>query len=223
MKLNITLLLGCLLGIFMFSCDSMESIHEDYYELSKRIYIGKSEIQDVHPGFNRAELIWKINRDPKLDRCCIYWNGRKDSLCVTPDYSDTIMSKVIDLPEGKYILEMVNWGDSGEKSLSESISVETFGKNYQSGLVARPIFSIDIAETATIHWGSEEKCEYVEFTYINNNNKSCKLHIDSSEYETVIKDFKPESEFSYISFYKPANNSIDIIPSGVYKGVFPKQ
>lgn len=208
MKLRI--FVNVVIIILLLGCDKMDSIHEKYYELSERVYVGIPDLQSVNPGYNRALVSWKISRDPKIDRCCIYWS-KKDSMVVSPNYSDTIMRQMVELPEGIYRIEMINWSKDGNRSLVKSMSVETYGDEYRSKLLARPISSVvRDGDDVTIKWGSRESCVYVDLIYTDLEGFDKTVRINMNEYETILEKCS-DNRIYYVSYFLPFENAVDTV------------
>ena len=206
----------------MMSCDDINSVHQEYLDKGEQLYIGAPYIVDAYSGYNRIELVWKLNADPKITETSIYWNNGKDSINVVADRSDTVMREIIDLPEDKYIFEMINRDRYGNTSLSEIISSESFGEVYKSELRNRSIISqvVRVEGGLDLNWTSEPGCVGMNFSYVNNKGEELKLKIGANEVTTFIPDYVPDGEFSYSSLYVPVSTSIDTIATEVSEGEF---
>lgn len=133
------------------ACGDMYDVHEKYLKMGEETYLGIASDLEANSGFNRIELKWKLNADPRINASIISWEG-----CETPievpisadrDVNDYI-SKIIDLSEGKYIFSIINKSETGKESLIQTISGEVYGGSYQAGLSAQGINSMaaDIVE-----------------------------------------------------------------------------
>lgn len=194
------------------SCDDMYSIHEKYLNEKETVYIGYPDIISGNGGYERIQLIWKLNADPKIDECCIYWNNRADSLSVPVDRTDSIMSQILPLPEGKYLLEMVNKSKKGHRSLTSTISGESFGEKYQEGLYNRLVTNqVANQDSIILHWSLEEGCVGIDMNYINQNNQRKEVFVKSEQTTLILKDYVPGGYFTYSSLYLPEINAIDTI------------
>lgn len=203
------------------SCDDMYSIHEKYLETPEKTYIGYPDISAARGGFERIELSWKLNQDPKIKQCCIYWNDKADSLIVPPDRTDTIMRQIIPLPEGSYVFEMINRDDLGNTSLTQVISGRSYGENFKSSLVNMSVSSQEAKpDSIVLTWGLRENCIGTDFKYVNKNGEDKEVFLPGDQTNLVLKDYVPGGEFSYHSLYVPEVNAIDTVAAEDETGLF---
>ncbi|MDR2038690.1 MAG: discoidin domain-containing protein [Bacteroidales bacterium] len=194
------------------SCDDMYDIHQKYLDEGEEVYIGYPDIVAANGGFERIQLIWKLNADPKIAECCIYWNDREDSLTVPVNRTDTAMIQIIPLPEGKYIMEMVNKSRDGYCSLFNTVSVESYGEIYRKGLYNRLVTSQVAAENnITLQWSLEEGCVGTKMSYINKNGQEKEVFIKADQTTLVLDDYVSGGAFSYVSLFVPETSAIDTI------------
>lgn len=216
---NLAILL-CIL--FIYSCDDMYDIHKKYLDEGETTYLGKAYELKSFGGYERIKLAWKINADPKIEDSYIYWNNRKDSIIVPIDRSDTIMQRIIYLPEGKYQLEMINRNAKGEKSLIETVSAESYGEKYRERLYNRIISNMTTTSNGvSFKLSLEEGCVGTNFYYLDKNGEKKHLFIESNEVLIEVHDVAPGGEFKYNSLYLPEVSAIDSIPSFEDIGSFP--
>ena len=106
MKNIINYIVCSMLILGIAACGDMYDVHEKYLKMGEETYLGIASDLEANSGFNRIELKWKLNADPRINASIISWEG-----CETPievpisadrDINDYI-SNIIDLPEGKYI------------------------------------------------------------------------------------------------------------------------
>lgn len=207
----------------LIGCDSMISIHEQYLNQGEKIYLGIPEIVRAQAGEGRIQLIWKLNADPKIDKCCIYWNNRKDSIEIPADRSDTAMFYTVKVPEGKYTFEIKNKSNEyAETSLTQSVSASSYGAEYINSLYPRDIQSMVASPDSVImNWADVEGCIGVNLSYENNQGVTKKLYIGSDVKKTVLKDYVVGGAFSYNSLYVPEPDAIDTIASNESASYFP--
>ena len=216
-------LAGSMIALSLASCSSLYDAHEEYLT-AEEVYIGLADSLQANGGFKRVELKWILNADPRIKECEITWNGCEAPVLV--DASNAIpgeyMSKIVDVPEGKYIFKIVVKGQSGKESLSQTISGESYGDVYQSRLPQRSISSMTATpEKVTINWLPEENCVGVKVRYVKNEDDNKEMLVTEEEELTYISDFVPGGEFELVSLYKPEANAYDIIESLPTKRIFP--
>lgn len=228
MKTIFKIMMTVAIAIGSTSCGDIDSVHEKYYDLGGQPYIGVSDIQGANPGFEKAEVIWKISADTRIENCYIYWNKGTDSAIVAPDRTDTVMKYVIPLSEGAHMITMVNKSAEGDVSLERTMPVAVYGEEYKASLDAQAISSISSINSpsdrdVTINWAGLEGCIGMKITYTNTNDQAAtQMTWISSGQSTLFTDAKLGSEFTYESFYHPSENALDTVISPVIgEGIFP--
>ena len=204
-----------IVAVSLAACGDLYETHEKYLNMAEETYIGLADSLEANGGFNRIELKWQLNADPKINTCVISWNGAEQPLEFPADRSNKFMSKIIDLPEGKYIFKVVVKSDSGKESLPRTVSGEVYGSSYQSRLAQRGINSMTatLKDGITINWAPEEGCIGTNLTYTNKDGETKKLLIAEEENITVLADAVPGTEFILSSLFKPEENAIDNMES----------
>jgi hypothetical protein len=176
----------------------------------------------VRAGYGRIQLEWKLNADPRIDQSCIYWNNRADSMIVTVDRTVPMMKQLITLPEGKYILEIVNKSKDGYRSLTGTISGESYGETYKAALYNRAITDASATPTkATLTWAPEEGCVGVNMSYTNRDGQPATVFIESDQTVLELDDFVAGATYTYSSLYVPESGAVDTIASNEATGTFP--
>lgn len=205
----------CLMAVVFASCGDLYETHEKYLKMAEETYIGFADSLQANGGFNRIELKWKLNADPKISTCVISWNGSDESLEVAADRSKEYMTKIIELPEGKYIFTVIVKSDSGKESLPKTVSGEVYGATYQSRLPQRGINSItaSLSGGITLEWAPEEGCISTNLAYTNNNGEEKTISVGEDETTTVLPDAVPGTEFAISSVYKPEKEALDEVVS----------
>ena len=214
----------CLAWMGLAACGDLNDVHKEYLAMGEETYIGRADSLQANGGFKRIELKWMLNADPRISKCIITWEGNDKPIEIPIDhYTEGYLSKIIDMPEGKYIFTMYTVSESGKKSLTQTVSGEVYGDKYQARLSQKGIQSI-IADPkgATINWLPEEGCIGVNLSYVNKDGVTKKLDVAGDAVTTVIEDFVIGSKLSMSSLYKPEENAIDEIKSLESSVDFPK-
>lgn len=205
---------GCFAAVTIIACGDIYGIHEEYLKMGEETYIGRADSLKANAGFNRIELKWMLNADPRIKDCTITWNGCETPLIVPAERVDGYMSKIIELPEGKYVFKITVNSDSGKKSLLQTVSGEVYGSNYQASLPQKSIKSMAATpKGVTLTWVPEEGCVRNYLNYVSNTGDKKKLTLPGDVATTFIEDFEPGSEFILSSVFKPEKEAIDEIES----------
>ena len=190
---NIIRYIACGLSAFlMTACGDMYEIHEKYLEMGEETYLGAVQDLSAYSGFNRVKLEWYLNADPRISSCVVTWEGNENPVVVPVPENRVIkdpISVIIDLPEGKYIFNMITRSDTGKESLVRTIAGEVYGSTYQAGLSAQGINSISAdLNGVTINWVPLEGCTGTTLTYTNDEGKEKIIKVDKGQTSTVISD-----------------------------------
>lgn len=213
MKYLVVIIATLSLGM-LFACDDMYSVHQQYLDEGEQTYLGKPVVQMVQGGKERVQVVWKLNADPKIKTCCIYWNDRSDSLVVPPNYTDTVMRQIIPLEEGSYVFELMTKGDNGLTSLTSVTSGKSYGTNYQMGLYNVLLTNQSKTDDGLLMtWSIENGCVFSELEYVNNSGEKKKTRFAGDETNLVLDDYMPGGDFILQSYYLPEEFSIDTIPA----------
>jgi hypothetical protein len=205
------------------SCDGMNDLHLKYLETGEKIYAAKVDSVSPGPGNKRIQMEVFIYAQ-RIDHLRFYWNAGADSLDFNIGNQPGIFRCMIEnLPEREYLFEVVSFDKFGNRSLPFEVSSPAYGESYQSYLTNRRINSISIQEgAAVIEWlGLTEDAVFTTLYYKNSQDQDREIVIPSTESTTTIDDYKPESEFRYVTAYRPAANSPDLFETEETTGVFP--
>ncbi|MCT4590438.1 MAG: DUF4998 domain-containing protein [Carboxylicivirga sp.] len=223
MRLNIFKLISLfLLGYIVFSCgESIDDIHSDYIKGGEKIYIPKPLDVEVKPGNNRVELSWRLTSIQNVDEVVVSYDDTEEVVVSIEDQSDLLKKMIItNLSEGTHFFKLFTRNNKGVRSLvSDQVSTNVLGSNYQSNLVSRSFIGINVSSdgSATVTWGSPlEGTLTSRVSYRNNSGETKTLEVKNEDNTTVIPDFDPKGGLSVVSDYQP-DNSIDVFTSNVFK------
>jgi len=225
MKKLIYLMVVFISFLLIVSCDDMNSIHQKYLDEGENMYVGAPQILGIFSGNERVQLIWKINSDPKIAECRIFWNNMQDSISVIPDRKEPFMQKILPLPEGQYMIQMLNVSSNGNRSLAKTFPCESYGETYKKSLFNRfvSMYSYDANDqTFEINWSSSayENSIGTVITYVTTSGvKTDTIAKPGVTFNniTVLKNVVRDSEFSYRTLYKPNKDCIDIFSTETAK------
>ena len=218
MKNIIKCIVCSMLFIGMAACGDMYDVHEKYLKMGEETYLGIAKDLEANSGFNRIELKWKLNADPRINVSVITWEGCETPIEVpisTDREIDDYLSKIIDLPEGKYIFAIINKSETGKESLSQTISGEVYGPSYQADLSSQEVNSMlaTLSNGIVMQWIPLEGCIKTELTYTNNTGIVKKVTLTEGETTSILPDAVVGTEYKVVSYFKPTEEAIDEIPS----------
>jgi hypothetical protein len=209
-------------ALAMTSCGDLYEMHQKYLDRGEETYIGMADSVRVNGGLNRVEIKWKLNADPKINKCLISWGNDLPPIEVPVTTPGLGMSKIIDIAEGNYVFKIVVMSATGKKSLEQTVAGSSYGNLYIARLPKKAIRSIATsAAGATITWAPEEGCIGVRLEYLDSSEALQNVSIEGNPATTLITDFKPGSEFKVYTLFKPEKEAIDVIASEPATHQFP--
>jgi hypothetical protein len=209
-------------ALLLASCDDMNSVHQEFLDRGAGVQVGRPIIEAVKAGFERVEVEWMVDADPKIyeSRISYTLNGEQHtvSVPVDPNRTESLMTQIIEVPEGVYVFEMVNVTGDGFRSLRSSMSGRAFGETFQNRLRNRAATVSGQPGNATITFSVESGVVETRVTYVNNQNEEKVITIPGNQTTLNITDFLLGSTFTHSSFYRPERDAIDLIPSNPATG-----
>jgi hypothetical protein len=196
----------------------MDFKHEMYLEEGERIYIGKVDSLEIHPGENRASLKFWI-KDPRAQSVVFSWVPYNDSITLDLERTSSLDSfevQIGDIAEGRYTLRAISYDREGDSSLPLEKSFRIYGDNYQSSLVDRIITSISFDDNnnsldlnfSEIIYEGNIGIE-IFHTNLNGEEKDSILYNQEITYPLTFPNIDVTKGVSYRSIYLPDTLSVD--------------
>ncbi len=198
-----------------FSCKKMDSKYKDFIVPGGRVYTEKVRSPHAYSGHNRIKIEWLRGIDPNINKVRIFWNNYSDSVQVdVPPAGDTISYIFENLPEKSYSFIIKTYDKDGNFSVPVEVFGDSYGDNYQSGLLNRFISSaeLDSYGSLKVTWGPADISNGVlatEIKYTGKEGGSLIKRFGKDETTTILTDFKPGTELEYRTLYTPDSLSID--------------
>lgn len=197
------------------ACNKMDSTYKKYIVLGGVTYPEKANFAKVYNGHNRVKITWPRGSDPKVIKARIFWNNYTDSVEVNiPSTGDTISTIIENLPEKSYFFIVKTYDVKGHSSVPVELLSATYGDQYQSNLLSRPVNSsaIDANNKLTIQWDGADITNgafvsEIKYTDILGNIKYQRFPINESS--SIISDLMPGTSYQYRTVFKPDSLSLD--------------
>ncbi|MDU1891326.1 MAG: DUF4998 domain-containing protein [Dysgonomonas sp.] len=206
------------------SCDDMNDPHEPYLREGEIIYASKVDSVGVRSGNMRLALNIYI-KTQRIQKGILYWNNKMDSLEVSLEgIRGNVFKEVVieNLEEKSYVFNLISYDANNNKSLPFEVVGNVYGENYSSSLLNRTIDKIEkVDNKAVITWRRGSEALGVKIKYINDEGEAKEIFVESDADETEIEDFVSGEEFSYVTFYKPEENALDIFEAPERVQTFP--
>lgn len=214
----------CLMCMFLLSCGGMNDPIQEYLDKGEVNYIGRVDSVVTAGGKERIQFSWKINTDPRIEKCIICWNNGNDSIIFPIDRNKIVNGRITtvfdNMKEGTYVFNMYHTGQKGYNSIKQEVVGKVYGDLYKESLAPRKIKKIAaFKEQAEINWSSAEASLMLNLHYVNNKGNKIIKEVLPSEEKTIINDYSPGSKFSYETSFLPDENALDtfIVQSDVLK------
>jgi len=193
----------------------MDSTYKEFVVPGGLVYAGKANSPKVYPGLNRVKIAWLRGSDPDVVNARVFWNNFRDSAVVPiPPTGDTISVIINNLQEKSYSFVIRTYDKKGNSSIPVEVIGGSYGANYQSQLLTRPVNSTegDVSGKITIHWDSADIANgafasEVKYTDVNGNIRSKTFPTDLPTSE--ITGVKLNTSYQYRTMFKPDSLSID--------------
>jgi hypothetical protein len=220
-KILYPLLLAAVLGIAA-SCSKMD----DYKDIAgdrELSYPGKIENVVVFPGDGRVVVTGEFISDPKVVMCRIYWDLKEEHVDVPVDMSGgpQVLIKEILLPEKAYYFDIYTYDALGNFSIPVNGSGRSYGANYRATTSNRLTKSTTFSSGAvTIEWHQLDLTQgpiETTLTYTDTSDSEIEVIIPLAEQTTTLWDYKPGTDISYSTTYRPTASCLDVFETETTK------
>jgi len=195
--------------LVMTSCLKMNDNIKEYLDRGEINYIGKVDSAFALSGKERIIFKWKMNADPRIENCVIYWNNYRDS--VSFRISDLEVDKAgyftaeLRIAEGTYIFNMFHTGSKGHRSVREELTGRSYGTQFEQTLTNLMLSSTFFdGKDLTIKWiAAGNTVTGIRVTYTDaDGNKQTEI-FDPLDNEAFLPDFDPHQPLFYSTEHLP--------------------
>ncbi|HWK56809.1 MAG TPA: DUF4998 domain-containing protein [Parapedobacter sp.] len=212
----------------VMSCDDMNSIHQEYYEMGEGIYTGVVDSLKALSGYERVRFDWEVNADPRVNKTVIYWNQRSDSVVVDINRTQhgrmSLSYDLENLNEGTYTFEFITRDNQGHFSMATELVVDVYGEFYIQSLRNRGVAAITKQpdETMVIEWEpiASNTVQYVTVSYEVDGSEQT-VQVANDETETILTGLKTGDVIG-ISTTHLSENALEPLNALVREYAMPK-
>lgn len=205
-----------IIPILLWTSCSKSNDYKKFAEGGEISYTGKIDSVTVYSGDERVIIKGLFLSDPKVASCRIYWNNMRDSVEVPvkrTHKTDTLI-QIIKLPENLHNFRIHTFDALGNKSVAVYATGRSYGKAYKESINNRLIVSAiaDNNRSVTVTWRDMDKTLLAigtEVTYTDHNNNKKLVNVPIDQAQTILKDYKEGTSFSYQTLYIPDTLCID--------------
>jgi len=204
------------LVIAAVACDKQDDTYSQYVVKGGYNYPAKPLNVVTQSGYLKVRLSWATPLDPAVKGVKVYWDNYTDSVEVS--YSSAVDGRVSTLVENledrSYTFDIVNFDESGNRSLATEITVAPYGDGWLSTHAERKVLTAQLyGSDAIITMGSPmDEMVATKFRYRNNSDTWVELEtvLNDEDSEITLPDALKGKYFEYQSAYCP-ENGIDTV------------
>jgi hypothetical protein len=194
-------------------------MHQPYLDQGEMLYTGRVDSMQSFAGNERVKFTWKLNSDPRIDRCIFYWNDGKDSAVIPVNRTgpgEMDMETVLNVGEGMYTFTLLTGDDAGHRSMKVMGTVQVYGPVYISRLANRNMSASFDDGKLTVRWSNVESAliQYTTLGYTDYSNPANpapkSIRVENTDTETVLEGAREGDAFSVSSSYLP-EGGLDIM------------
>lgn len=217
MRYNRCIIMLLAILIAFAGCSKMDE-YKKYVKSGEISYTGKIDSLQIFSGNKRVLIKGLFLSDPKIDKCVIYWNSKKDSAVIKVNRTqgvDTLKYLINNLEDNVYNFEILTYDKLGNASIPVYAVGTAYGERYQASLGNRPISKKELYAgdlTTSLVFGSMDRTSGVfatEIQYKDQGGISRKLLIPIDSTSIILSDYAIGSEFEYRTLFLPDTSCID--------------
>lgn len=220
-KLYTTLII---VAITLFSCDDMDSIHEQYLD-GEQVYAGKLDSLMTLNGFNRIKIISDTQYIGNTNEVTISWDNETQSFPIEPTDDNKFEIIIEDLAERNYEFDVITKDENNNESVKQTIRGRAFGNIFINSQSARRIIEYKLDRLGdTIVWANKAESEYVVYTtinYQNNNDTTTEVIVYPDETKTALEDWKHGGTIGIVSTVISGDDGFDTANLELVEQVMP--
>ena len=208
--------LACILLVISFSCEDMDSIHEEYLQ-GETIYAGKLDTLKIRPGYYRAQLEGQTQFLGSSNQVIVEYEDQVDIYSLEAGtIQDGIYSLILpNLDEKSYEFSITTQDPIGNLSVSQVVAGSVVGDIFVSDQDPREVegFSFQSDGDYVNFYGNAES-EYVIYTLIDYENEDDEIVRDTAFYNNNsirLINLKPLGNMETTSVIQSGLNGIDSI------------
>lgn len=193
----------------VIACSKQDSIYKQYVKSGGYDYPAKAIGLSYQAGYKNVIIKWEKPMDPSVLTAKLYWDNYSKSCDV--DYSEHPDGKVeipVDnLEDRSYTFDIINFDNSGNKSLPAEITVSPYGDGWMVSRAERSVLSavMNGNDATVILTKSTDEMVATKFRYLNRAGEwvEVKEHLLPGKDTIVFIDAMKGKRFEYSSSYCP--------------------
>lgn len=199
------------------SCTDIDD-YKKYIENGEISYTGKIEGVEVHPGYQRIELMGLLMSDPKVTAVKLYWNADKDSALVEVNRTagvDTVRFLLGNMEENVHSFTLYTLDAKGNRSVPVNKTGKVYGQKYILSLSNRLVRHAEVNDAGLkMIFGDASYLNGIvatEVSFFDKQDQAMKMLVPaSSSNDTILlANYKENSPVYYRSLYLPEPICID--------------
>ncbi|MCL3779567.1 hypothetical protein EMN47_04100 [Prolixibacteraceae bacterium JC049] len=204
----ITLLACCIFS----ACDKMDDNYAQYIKDGETVYSPKALNLTAYAGYNRIQLSWSMTSIVNVSHCVIVPNTDNYQPLTVENLKDTMNCIFDGLAQGNYGFNVYSVDKSGNKSVINTVTANSYGDEYVETLkvstIKNMVFNGDL-----LHFnvnGEYKNMIGYRLEYTKNDDTNVKAFFNKLTTNHVL-EIKKGSKVKISSAYIPEENAIDTV------------
>ncbi|MFC3197154.1 DUF4998 domain-containing protein [Parapedobacter deserti] len=208
-------LLLVLVVLMISRCTPIDYHYRDYLENAEKVYPGRVDSLLFLPGNKRAAVRALMSTDARVGKMSISWgiDGYYETEVTDEDIATYKQVVIPEIEEGIYTFDIRTYDGEGNSSMRAEIFGRVYGESYVENLNHRIIDNVRQTEGGLlINWFPESADSTLLGTlvrYMTNKGDSAHVTTGAVSNQTMLPDYRPETEFAFTTRYKPTALAID--------------
>lgn len=211
------------------ACAKQDDTYRDFLRGGEILYIGRADSVKNYGGKGRIGFSWLLTSDPKITKCRIFWNGLADSVEIPVTRTqgvDTVRIILNNMTEGVKTFSIFTYDNAGNRSVRVEKIANVYGDIFQLSCLPRITKDIVKRSNGLMRWewiGTTENYIGVKMTYIDLVGATKEVWWQPNKLSAdSLAGVKPESEFTYVTYFKPEPAALDTFYSVPVTRKWPK-
>ncbi|WP_257670347.1 DUF4998 domain-containing protein [Parapedobacter tibetensis] len=203
------------MALLLAQCTPIDYHYRDYLENAEKVYPGRVDSLLFKPGNNRAAIRSLISTDSRIAKMRVTWGAEGVfETDIAPNeiagYKEVVIPEIA---EGIYTFEVRTFDNQGNQSMRSEIFGRVYGQSYSDNLNNRIIDNVrKDGEDLIINWFPESADSTLLGTvvsYQTGAGDSAHVVTGPALNQTLLPQFKAETQFNFRTRYKPTSLAID--------------
>ncbi len=198
------------IAVALASCGGQDEIYKEWVKKGGYDYPAKALNLTSISGYQSVVISWEKPMDPAVRTATLFWDNYASSQSIDyANYPDgKVTMEVGNLEDRSYTFDVVNYDDSGNRSLAAEITVSPYGDSWMVSRSERTVTSarMDGRNAKIVMSKATDEMIATRFRYKNLQDEwvECETVLKPGENEVTFPDALRGKRFEYSSSFCPA-------------------